>query len=635
MEVSCRIVLSKRSTSLWKSKKVTEWRLNGGRLIFLFFIWAVCGVLVAAKNSEAISVQKSTARLKEAVAPDLKVSADFASIASRNDDDSEDVFELGRKGLVEEEKKAVSRPRKEKSFTTSTRARTSTDHRTGGVSSEDVVENSVVVDSTAKQSDRQDEEPDGKRVHRRGNRNEESKVVDEPETEESNRRSASRSHREHKSHQKDINSDVEQESTKASSSGSSELTHRADSNVRSLNPTSELYTKQISDDRASSDLVEKLVTDTQSDESKGPVQEEVAAAAMEDKELIPEYSLGEPIKDWDGQRRQWLEDHPDVKPYTSDGRMRIFMLTGTQPWPCQNKEADHFLLRCFKNKVDYCRIHEIEIFYNMALLDPDMPTFWAKLPVVRATMLAHPEVEWIWWLDADAIITDMEFEIPLEKYDDYNMVVHGWEGVVFEKRSWLGLNAGSFLIRNCQWSMDLMERWASMGPKGPMGAAFKDILSDFLPDRPRNPTDDQAAFVYLMIKEKEKWAGKLKMELEYFLSGYWLELMDGFEAMEEKYREMEKREGAGIAREEKMVVRRGRAREKSSMEGVAVQERRAFVTHFTGCQPCSGHHNGIYTAEQCQTGLVRALNYGDDQVLRTLGFRHRALHLPDVHPDRV
>lgn len=74
------------------------------------------------------------------------------------------------------------------------------------------------------------------------------------------------------------------------------------------------------------------------------------------------------------------------------------------------------LLRLFKNKVDYCRLHGIEIFYNNVLLHPKMFGFWAKYPVVKAAMLAHPEVEWIWWVDSDAVFTDMEFKLPLERY---------------------------------------------------------------------------------------------------------------------------------------------------------------------------------------------------------------------------
>ncbi|KAI5084701.1 hypothetical protein GOP47_0000870 [Adiantum capillus-veneris] len=178
-----------------------------------------------------------------------------------------------------------------------------------------------------------------------------------------------------------------------------------------------------------------------------------------------------------------------------------------------------------------------------------------------------------------------------------------------------------------------------MGPKAPMGDAFQHILSDYLPDRPRaNPTDDQAALVYLLIRERQLWAGKLRVELDFFLSGYWVELMDGYEATEERYRKLEQKqedelmallEKEGAVGKEKLLPAMAEAREQQ-LSGLTVQERRAFITHFTGCQPCSGHHNSIYSKEQCQNGLVRALNYADDQVLRTLGYQHHALHLPDV-----
>lgn len=52
------------------------------------------------------------------------------------------------------------------------------------------------------------------------------------------------------------------------------------------------------------------------------------------------------------------------------------------------------------------------------------------------------------------------------RYRDYNLVLHGWSDKVYEEKDWVGLNTGSFFIRNCQWSLDLLDAWATMGPKG-------------------------------------------------------------------------------------------------------------------------------------------------------------------------
>ncbi|ONH99870.1 hypothetical protein PRUPE_6G054700 [Prunus persica] len=48
----------------------------------------------------------------------------------------------------------------------------------------------------------------------------------------------------------------------------------------------------------------------------------------------------------------------------------------------------------------------------------------------------------------------MEFKLLLDRYKNHNLVVHDWAHLVMETHSWTGLNAGVFLIRNCQWTMD-------------------------------------------------------------------------------------------------------------------------------------------------------------------------------------
>ena len=38
--------------------------------------------------------------------------------------------------------------------------------------------------------------------------------------------------------------------------------------------------------------------------------------------------------------------------------------------------------------------------------------------------------------------------------------------MVYDQKNWIGLNTGSFLLRNSQWALDLLDAWAPMGPKG-------------------------------------------------------------------------------------------------------------------------------------------------------------------------
>ncbi|CAI0430541.1 unnamed protein product [Linum tenue] len=335
------------------------------------------------------------------------------------------------------------------------------------------------------------------------------------------------------------------------------------------------------------------------------------------------YSIEKKVTGWDEKRKEWLKRHPT---FAAGAKDRLVMVTGSQPNPCRNPIGDHLLLRAFKNKVDYCRIHGYDVFYNNVLLHPRMKSYWAKLPVVKAAMLAHPEAEWIWWVDSDALITDMEYKLPLDRYNykGHNLVVHGWSKMIYEEKSWTSLNAGVFLIRNCQWSMDFIDVWANMGPISPDYKKWGVIQRSVFKDKLFPESDDQSALIYLLFKDR-RLTDKIYLEGEYYFEGYWVEIVPTYANITEKYTAMEREDG---------TLRRRHA-EKVSEQYAAFREphlkdagngrwswRRPFITHFTGCQPCSGDHNQIYAGESCWSGMVKALNFADNQVLRKYGFMH-------------
>ncbi|KAJ8466250.1 hypothetical protein OPV22_028802 [Ensete ventricosum] len=314
------------------------------------------------------------------------------------------------------------------------------------------------------------------------------------------------------------------------------------------------------------------------------------------------YTLGPRISDWDEQRRRWLGENPGFPSRTFGSKPRILLVTGSPPNPCDNPIGDHYLLKGTKNKIDYCRLHGIEIVYNMAHLDRELAGYWAKLPLIRRLMLSHPEVEWIWWMDSDALFTDMAFEIPLDRYAAHNLVVHGYPDLIFEKHSWIGLNTGSFLLRNCQWSLDLLDAWAPMGPKGPIRDEAGKILTANLQGRPAFEADDQSALIYLLLSQQDRWGDKIYIENSYYLHGYWAGLVDRYEEMMEKHHP-----GLG-------------------------DERWPFVTHFVGCKPCGSY--GDYPVERCLSSMERAFNFADNQVLRMYGFAHGKLSTPKIERTR-
>ncbi|CAK9874014.1 unnamed protein product [Sphagnum jensenii] len=313
------------------------------------------------------------------------------------------------------------------------------------------------------------------------------------------------------------------------------------------------------------------------------------------------YTLGPEIKDWNEQRALWLSKNPQMAKTSNDKKDRILLVSGSQPKPCDNAVGDHYLVKGMKNKIDYCRLHDIEFFYNMAFLDQEMSGFWSKLPLIRKLMLAHPEVEWIWWMDSDAMFTDMVFELPLEKYQNHNLVVHGYDNMMANK-SWVSLNTGSFLFRNCQWSLDLLDVWAPMGPKGPIRIEAGKLLTKTLAERPDFEADDQSALIYLLITQSELWSNKVFLESSFYLHGYWMIIVDKYEEIMEKYHP-----GFG-------------------------DERWPFVTHFVGCKPCNSYHD--HSIELCLAQMERAFNFADNQILQLLGYQHLGLQTDKVKRTR-
>ncbi|XP_012466432.2 xyloglucan 6-xylosyltransferase 2 [Gossypium raimondii] len=305
------------------------------------------------------------------------------------------------------------------------------------------------------------------------------------------------------------------------------------------------------------------------------------------------YSLGPGISDWDEQRSRWLQENPNYPNFIGPNKPRVLLVTGSSPKPCENPVGDHYLLKSIKNKIDYCRLHGIEIFYNMALLDAEMAGFWAKLPLIRKLLLSHPEVEFLWWMDSDAMFTDMAFEVPWERYKDSNFVMHGWNEMVYDQKNWIGLNTGSFLLRNGQWALDILDAWAPMGPKGKIREEAGKVLTRELKNRPVFEADDQSAMVYLLATQREKWGDKVYLENSYYLHGYWGILVDRYEEMIENYHP-----GLG-------------------------DHRWPLVTHFVGCKPCGKF--GDYSVERCLKQMDRAFNFGDNQILQIYGFTHKSL----------
>jgi xyloglucan 6-xylosyltransferase len=129
-----------------------------------------------------------------------------------------------------------------------------------------------------------------------------------------------------------------------------------------------------------------------------------------------------------------------------------------------------------------------------------------------------------------------------------------------------------------------------------------ELLTATLAGRPAGEADDQSALVHLLVTEKERWMDRVYLENQYYLQA------------------TRSLDGAG---------RHEKAMEKHHL-GYG-DDRWPFVTNFAGCNPCDGGKNRSdeYPLDRCASGMERAFNFADNQVLRLYGFRHESLASAD------
>eukprot|EP00897_Mesotaenium_endlicherianum_P009505 jgi/Mesen1/8583/ME000005S08549 len=321
------------------------------------------------------------------------------------------------------------------------------------------------------------------------------------------------------------------------------------------------------------------------------------------------FTLGPKITDWDEQRARHLALNPGAN-VTAGGRPRVLLVSDSPPSWCAQEFGDHLLLRFLKNKLDYTGRHGIELYHGMASVDSRMDGMWGKQPLLRALMLQHPQTEWLWWVDADAIFTDMAFEIPWGRYKNFNFVLHGWPKEVYQDKNWWKrpqqpLDDQSYLVYLLVSQADKWSPKVWLEQKYYLHGYWVMLTDKW--KRPQQPLDDQSYLVYLLVSQADKWSPKVWLEQKYYLHGYWVMLTDKYEEMMEKY----------------------------GGSGGYGDARRPFLTHFVGCRPCADEDDGgvAMSAEdraKCIPAMLRAFNFADNQVLEKYDFKHVSLNSPIV-----
>ena len=118
------------------------------------------------------------------------------------------------------------------------------------------------------------------------------------------------------------------------------------------------------------------------------------------------------------------------------------------------RNFDNLLQMTWPNKEHYVAQHDnYKLFDESPNLNTSRPPSWSKIKAARR-LLTEEDCDWVFWMDADTVIMDSSRNI-----EDFLPLHHD---LVLTTEKGGSYNAGAWLIRRSQWSLDFLDAWWSM-----------------------------------------------------------------------------------------------------------------------------------------------------------------------------
>ncbi|GBG90136.1 hypothetical protein CBR_g50230 [Chara braunii] len=275
-------------------------------------------------------------------------------------------------------------------------------------------------------------------------------------------------------------------------------------------------------------------------------------------------------------------------------RPRVLIITAIQK-QCTSVMGEYVVLLGLKNKVDYARLHGMDIEYCSVDVpfEPPEDRRWHKIVIIQEKMRAFPDYDWYVWLEYDTIFTDMAFEIPWKSYAGHSLVLWGMPGALYtlQKLAASVISTNTIYIRNNEISKKLLERLVEVCEHG------HDDVDSVLPRKlPKNWTpNDQFAMLYVLSREQALWRQHTFLENNYHISRFWADENDRLE--------------------EYFVDWRG--------EG----QFPPFMMSFVGCAFCV---DAPKRPAQCVDQFHRAIRFANNQLLSVFNMTHKNLDTGEV-----
>lgn len=257
---------------------------------------------------------------------------------------------------------------------------------------------------------------------------------------------------------------------------------------------------------------------------------------------------------------------------STPNKPRVLIVSAVAPKPCQSANGDNILMLATKNKQDYARMHNYDFYLATHLTRSDIGGAWNKVALM-AELLAKNAIskqyEWLVWMDYDAIVYDIKFSIPWEKYEGRNFVLWGQTTELFEKGdAHMGLNTGVFYIRQSNWSAKLFASVSEYGRNN--GKLYEEEMKSAL-GKYDWALFDQNGFAHNLRLPDVHGKENLFLEQDYTINGYWKDFPPS-----------------------------------------TLAAKKPFVKHYMGCQFCSGINKD--SAEVCKKDFSESWRMANDGV---------------------
>jgi hypothetical protein len=117
---------------------------------------------------------------------------------------------------------------------------------------------------------------------------------------------------------------------------------------------------------------------------------------------------------------------------------------------CVGKDFTTAVAPATITKEAYCKKHGYSLSVVSEIESPARPLSWYKLPLIERML---SDYDWVWTTDADALVTNDNSCIDsiIEQHPDKDLIL--------SNDCHADCNCGSFLIRNCPWSFELLSLW--------------------------------------------------------------------------------------------------------------------------------------------------------------------------------